>query len=92
MDKNKGVLYTGFAGINSELGNGARHPQGLWSFTPDTTGAGLWQNLNGSADSRFITKPRAFKGQVASGYGSGFFLGGILTNTYPADTDADADV
>ncbi|KAK0619317.1 hypothetical protein B0T14DRAFT_566193 [Immersiella caudata] len=80
VDKENGVLYTGFAGVNSQLGNGASHPQGLWSFTPDSTGAGSWKNLNGSSDMRFTAIPRPFNGQVASGDGSGFFLGGTVGN------------
>jgi hypothetical protein len=76
-DSKNEVLYTGFAGVNSFFGNGANYSQGLWSFTPDNSGSnGTWQNLNATADTTFTTQPRAFKGEVTSGNGAGFFLGG----------------
>ncbi|KAK3325731.1 hypothetical protein B0H66DRAFT_529755 [Apodospora peruviana] len=76
-DQNK-QLYTGFAGVSSLLGDGAYYPRGLWSFSPDGTGGGSWRNLNGTADEIFTNQPRPFDGSVASGDGSGFFLGGVL--------------
>ncbi|KAK0719978.1 hypothetical protein B0H67DRAFT_534076 [Lasiosphaeris hirsuta] len=77
VDEKKDTLYTGFAGISSSFGDGVTSAQGLWSSSPDTSGGGLWQSLNGSTDESFTTRPRAFGGQVASGDGSGYFLGGM---------------
>ncbi|KAK0728247.1 hypothetical protein B0T26DRAFT_767475 [Lasiosphaeria miniovina] len=74
-DKNQ-ILYTGFAGTNPIFGNGASYAQGLWSFAPDGTGGATWQNLNSTADGRFTNQARTYGGQVASGGGSGFLLGG----------------
>jgi len=76
VDNKNNLLYTGFAGINSIFGTNTFYPQGLWSFSPDGTGGGSWENLNGTADDSFVNQPRPFDGSVASGEGSGYFLGG----------------
>ncbi|KAL2021478.1 hypothetical protein VTK56DRAFT_7111 [Thermocarpiscus australiensis] len=76
VDRKTGVFYTGFAGTHPDFGDAATSPQGLWAFTPDGSGAGSWANLNQSADSYFTSQPRPFRGQVASGRGFGFYLGG----------------
>ncbi|GAB1314103.1 Kelch repeat protein [Madurella fahalii] len=73
-----GRLYIGFAGTNSQFGGGYSFPQGLWSFTSDQARAGSWENLNGSTHDSFTNQPRPFRGQVASGDGFGFFLGGSV--------------
>ncbi|KAK5660116.1 hypothetical protein OQA88_13585 [Cercophora sp. LCS_1] len=67
VDREGGKLYTGFAGVNSLFGNGAFWPLGLWSFTPEKSGSGVWQNLNGTADNALITQPRTFNGQICTG-------------------------
>ncbi|KAK3403159.1 hypothetical protein B0T20DRAFT_18097 [Sordaria brevicollis] len=77
VDETEGVLYTGFAGVKSMFGDKGSQPQGLWSFKPDGTGAGTWENLNSTADKTFTEKPRPFKGKTASGNGFGYFLGGF---------------
>ncbi|EGO60761.1 hypothetical protein NEUTE1DRAFT_76182 [Neurospora tetrasperma FGSC 2508] len=76
VDETDGVLYTGFAGTKSNFGDNADQPQGLWSFKPDGTGGGTWQNLNNTADKTFTEQPRPYKGKTASGNGFGYFLGG----------------
>lgn len=76
VDDTEGVLYTGFTGVKSNFGDKASQPQGLWSFKPDGTGAGTWENLNSTADKTFTEEPRPFKGKTASGNGFGYFLGG----------------
>lgn len=81
VDSKNKLLYTGFAGINSIFGTNTFYPQGLWSFSPDGTGGGTWQNLNGTADDTFVSQPRPFDGSVASGEGSGYFLGGVGGNS-----------
>lgn len=80
VDHRHGVLYTGFAGTTPSFGNPAPSPQGLWSFTPDQTGVGSWENLNQSADGSFTRNPRPFKGHATSGHGYGFFIGGITSS------------
>jgi len=75
-DEKNGILYTGFAGYRSDFGDKGYVPQGLWSYTSDGSGSGTWENLNGTADSDFTNLPRPNNGQVASGDGYGFFLGG----------------
>lgn len=77
VDETDGVLYTGFAGTKSNFGDNADQPQGLWSFKPDGTGGGTWQNLNNTADKTFTEQPRPYKGKTASGNGFGYFLGGM---------------
>lgn len=69
-------MYTGFAGINSFFGNSNTSPQGLWSFSPDGSGGGSWENLNSTAEGIFVNQPRPFAGSVASGGGTGYFYGG----------------
>ncbi|KAK3994750.1 hypothetical protein QBC44DRAFT_367269 [Cladorrhinum sp. PSN332] len=80
VDHNNSILYTGFAGTESSFGDDIKYPQGLWSFTPDGTGGGFWENLNKTADPSFVDLPRPYMGQVASGNGLGFFLGGFVGN------------
>lgn len=75
-DLRNNIMYTGFAGVNSFFGNSNTSPQGLWSFSPDGNGGGSWENLNNTADASFVNQPRPFDGSVASGDGSGYFLGG----------------
>ncbi|KAK3378325.1 hypothetical protein B0H63DRAFT_525561 [Podospora didyma] len=60
---------------SKEWQNSVSSPQGLWSFTPDGLGGGSWQSLNETVDPIFTNRPRAFKGQVYSTRGTGFFLG-----------------
>lgn len=78
VDSKNNLLYTGFAGINSIFGTNTLYAQGLWSLSPDGSGGGSWENLNGTADDSFVTQPRPFDGSVASGEGSGYFLGGEI--------------
>lgn len=74
---NDGLMYTGFAGREPPVGDEASPDQGLWSFEPSADGTdGTWTNLNGTADAYFTTSLRPFAGSVASGNGTGFFLGG----------------
>lgn len=77
VDQSAGVLYTGFAGLASDFGDEPEVPQGLWSFQPSDDGAtGTWTNLNDTTDEYFTTQPRHYSGPVASGNGTGYFLGG----------------
>ncbi|POS75478.1 hypothetical protein DHEL01_v206132 [Diaporthe helianthi] len=82
VDQTSGLLYTGFAGLTSDFGDAPTVAQGLWSFEPSADGAtGSWTNLNDTTDEYFTTQPRHFSGPVASGNGTGYFLGGqILDN------------
>lgn len=82
VDQTSGLLYTGFAGSTSDFGDAPTVAQGLWSFEPSADGAtGAWTNLNDTADEYFTTQPRHYSGPVASGNGTGYFLGGqILDN------------
>lgn len=49
-DQSAGLIYSGFAGWNSSFGN---HPDlpplSLWSFKPDGTGDGIWNEVIGSS-------------------------------------------
>ncbi len=49
-DQNAGLIYSGFAGWNSTFGD---HPDlpplSLWSFKPDGTGDGIWNETIGSS-------------------------------------------
>ncbi|KAL2264435.1 hypothetical protein VTK26DRAFT_3322 [Humicola hyalothermophila] len=74
-DRRHDVLYIGFAGSTPSFGSPAPPPRGLWSFTPDKTGTGFWENLNRTADDRFLGYPRPPKGYATSGHGYGFFIG-----------------
>lgn len=77
VDQTSGLLYTGFAGLTSDFGDAPIVAQGLWSFEPSADGAtGTWTNLNDTTDEYFTTQPRHFAGPVASGNGTGYFLGG----------------
>ncbi|KAL2136779.1 hypothetical protein VTI74DRAFT_1431 [Chaetomium olivicolor] len=80
VDRKGGVLYAGFAGTKSFFADQQLPQQALWSFTPVDSGEGVWKRLNQSADAWFSTQPRSFGGQVASGDGYGFLLGGFVEN------------
>lgn len=69
-------MYTGFAGRYPPVGDEAWQDSGLWSFKPGKDGTGTWTNLNDTADAYFTTGSRPFLGSVASGNGTGWFLGG----------------
>lgn len=72
-----GLLYTGFSGRHPPEGDQAPSDQGLWSFRPTGDGTGgTWTNHNDTADDYFTASPRPFIGSVASGNGTGFYLGG----------------
>ncbi|KAL2159613.1 hypothetical protein VTH06DRAFT_2182 [Thermothelomyces fergusii] len=71
------TLYTGFAGTSPRFGDQAFSPQGLWSFRRDSSGGGTWRCLNDSTDGWFTSQPRPRQGQATSGYGYGFFAGGM---------------
>lgn len=74
---NDGLMYTGFSGRHPPEGDEASSDQGLWSFRPTGDGTeGTWTNLNDTADAYFTTSLRPFIGSVASGNGTGFYLGG----------------
>ncbi|KAK4169165.1 hypothetical protein QBC43DRAFT_284419 [Cladorrhinum sp. PSN259] len=77
---NKGVLYTDFSGTESTFGDNIIYLQGLWSFTPDGSGGGSWENLNKTANPSFVDLPRPYINQVASGNGLGFFLKRFVGN------------
>jgi hypothetical protein len=76
VDTDNHLLYTGFAGRASTLGNPVVQDYGLWSFKPDGAGGGSWTNLNSSADLAFQSQPRPFAANAASGGGVGYILGG----------------
>ncbi len=82
-DANK-LLYLGFSGQNSNFGDGAYTPVGLWSFSPDGTGSGTWSNLNSTADRAFLTQARPHRGLAASGNGKGYYLGGTARLLWPS--------
>ena len=74
----EGVLYTGFAGDTSFFGNHpALPPQSVWSFKPDGTGSGSWDEVIRSNTSALsgITQPCA--GLTAYGPDSAWYLGGF---------------
>ncbi|KAF3771239.1 hypothetical protein M406DRAFT_237595, partial [Cryphonectria parasitica EP155] len=76
---NDGLMYTGFAGRYPPVGDEAWQDSGLWSFEPSGDGStGTWTNLNDTAASYFTTGSRAYLGSVASGNGTGYFLGGNM--------------
>ncbi len=55
------LLYTGFTGYNSSIGNQLFHPLSLWSFKPDGAGSGAWDQVIGSKSSvwELLTRPAA---------------------------------
>ncbi len=80
-----GVLYTGFAGATSFFGISPSLPsQSLWSFKPDGTGSGSWNEVISPHTSTLggITQP--FAGLTAYGPDSAWYLGG-----YPAQDGYD---
>lgn len=55
------LLYTGFTGYNSSIGNQLLHPLSLWSFKPDGTGSGAWDQVISPNSSVWepLTRPAA---------------------------------
>lgn len=54
------VIYTGFAGRMPSLGNVPQaYPLGIWPFTPDGKGGGIWNDTINSKSSfwKQITRP-----------------------------------
>lgn len=45
------LLYTGFTGSESGIGKQISHPLSLWSFKPDGTGSGTWDQVIDSKSS-----------------------------------------
>ncbi|PSR83356.1 hypothetical protein BD289DRAFT_370071 [Coniella lustricola] len=79
---NDGIMYSGFAGHFPSFGDKAWQDAGLWSFEPNSDGTdGTWTNLNSTATSSISDGPRPYLGSIASGNGTGFFLGGLRDYT-----------
>ncbi|KAJ4420459.1 hypothetical protein N0V82_004336 [Gnomoniopsis sp. IMI 355080] len=75
-DSTNNLLYNGFAGdISSQIGDEEAQAYGLWSYEPLNE---AWTNLNASASATFQTEPRPFSGSVATGNGTGYYLGGYI--------------
>ena len=55
------LIYTGFAGSESDFGKQVSHPLSLWSFKPDSTGSGTWNQVIDSNSSVWgpLTRPAA---------------------------------
>ena len=74
----EGILYTGFAGYTSFFGNSpSLPPQSVWSFKPDGTGSGSWNEVITSDASALSGITQPCQGLTAYGPNSAWYLGGF---------------
>lgn len=75
------VLYSGFAGRVSTFGSNGDNPSpppfSLWSFKPDGTGSGSWNEVIDSNSSVWDSVTRPCQSMMAFGPGSAYVLGGF---------------
>ncbi|MCJ1466753.1 hypothetical protein MMC07_005373 [Pseudocyphellaria aurata] len=77
-DEHEDLLYSGFAGKVSEFGDRPSPPPlSLWSFKPDGTGSGSWNEEIDSGSPVWDTLTRPCQPMMAFGSGSAYVLGGF---------------
>ena len=90
----EGVLYTGFAGDVSFFGNSPPlPPQSVWSFKPDGTGSGSWNQVISSDASVLSGIIQPCAGVTAYGPDSAWYLGGFpASHGFPLNLDPSSQV
>ena len=93
-DQSKDLLYTGFTGRVSSFGNApSPYSLSLWSFKPDGTGSGTWNEEINPGDDAWGSLTRPYRGSQAFGGDSAFVLGGTENSQTDRDTEnLDTDV
>ena len=77
-DERENILYSGFAGWVSPFGDSpSPAPLSLWSFTPDGTGSGNWEEVIHSSSPVWDSMTRPGSAMMAFGSGSAYALGGF---------------
>ena len=74
--KQEDLLYAGFAGVPSLFNSAPDPPQSLWSFKPDGSGSGTWNEVLNPSASAWTGFTRPVFGLQAYGSDSGWCLGG----------------
>jgi hypothetical protein len=73
----------------SSLGNAPQaYPLGIWSFTPDGKGGGIWNDTINSKGSFWKQITRPYNGLMAFGAGVGYVLGGASTYQTSPETES----
>ena len=76
-DQNTNLVYSGFAGWNSTFGDRPNLPSlSLWSFKPDGTGDGIWNEVIGSSSPVWQGVIRPAEPLAASSPTTALLLGG----------------
>lgn len=79
----EGLLYSGFVGIASNFGDVPGYPKlSLWTFKPDGTGSGTWNEVINNASSVFSGLTRPVDPMQAYGAGKALALGGLDPDLY----------
>jgi hypothetical protein len=75
-----GVIYSGFAGTNSSFGNALLlPPKSIWSFKPNDSGVGDWNEVLNSTAAVWSSIVRPFDGLQAQGSDRAWYLGGYAS-------------
>lgn len=92
-DEKSGLLYTGFTGRSSNYNSPQIYPLSLWSFKPDGTGSGSWNEEINSDDPIWNRLTRPLRGFDGQGAGNAFVLSGVATGLTSQETeDAENDI
>ncbi|KAI4161582.1 MAG: hypothetical protein LQ342_004723 [Letrouitia transgressa] len=92
-DEKSGLLYTGFTGRSSNYNSPQIYPMSLWSFKPDGTGSGSWNEEINSDDPVWNKLTRPVRGFVGQGAGNAFVLSGVAMSLTSQETqDAENDI
>ena len=88
-DEMNNLLYTGFSGWNSSFGDKPNMPPlSLWSFKPDGTGDGFWNETIGSDSPIWKSLTRTSTALMAQSQDVAIVLGGTTEpHTYPSTTN-----
>ena len=79
--ESENLIYSGFAGWNSSFGDDPDLPSlSLWTFQPDGTGSGAWNETIGAESSTWSQITRPAQPLVAFGSDSAWVLGGIASD------------
>lgn len=77
-DKQADLLYSGFTGRASSFGDAPKPPPfSLWSFKPDGTGSGSWNEVIDSGSPVWDSVTRPCEPMMAFGSDSAYVLGGV---------------
>ncbi|KAL8993207.1 MAG: hypothetical protein Q9169_006519 [Polycauliona sp. 2 TL-2023] len=79
-DEKKGLIYTGFTGKSSNFGDVPDPPPlSLWSFKPDGTDSGIWNEEMSADDPALDSLVRSVGGNIAAGGDTALLLGGEVS-------------